>query len=110
RDLVEIWELAPVLVLPPPVGVLLERVMVTLHRLGEDERPGARLERLQREVGADRGLHGLLDHHSGAVDERSEKRCEGALQMELHGLRVDYRDAIDGCEVASQAQSLSGRV
>src|SRR5439155_1351437 len=45
--LVEVWELVPVRILAPPVGVLLERVVVVLDRLGEDERSGSSLERLE---------------------------------------------------------------
>src|SRR4029079_12677099 len=55
-DLVEVRELVAVRGGAPPVRVLLERVVIVLHRLGEDERTAARVERLAGEVGT-AGLH-----------------------------------------------------
>ena len=98
-DLVEVRELAAVGVLAPPVRVLLERVVIGLHGLGEDERTRPCLERLEREVRAQRRLNGLRDHHARAIDERPEQRRERGLEIELHGLRVNDGDGIDGAQI-----------
>ena len=104
--LIEVWELVPVRILAPPVGVLLERVVVVLDGLGEDERSGSSLERLEGEVGADCLDDLSRDHHPRAVDERPEERRERRLEVELHGLRIDDGHGVHGRKVARSERPL----
>ena len=105
-DLVEVRKLVAVLVLAPPVLVLLERVVIVLHGLGQDERAAAGLERLEREIRA-RRFDDLAGHdHPGAIHQRRQERREGGLEVELHGARVGDDDAVDRAEVRCAARLL----